>query len=346
MLQNYWEVNGVTFYAEKDISKLREKIKKDRCLFAFGPWMGELHLELNFWSSFIRFLKKEVYPKDLFICSSIASHKPFYKEIDSFLPINFDYSVCIAKQEGPNVKFEKSITDKELFTSEEIMKEFIDECYKYSKDNNITDVILVVPTTSWKNINLGLWNTYNEYLLSRMDFNEINIRAKTSTLYNRKEKYVCIFPIENSLEEHVWNNIIRYLIDDKKLKVVQLGSENIYQGLDQSLYIYSGGQYSVDHINLVDILSYHSSDFYELIIPIIKNSEYSIVSSINALSLCYWLKNKKILFLAEKNPKCDYNILFNIMNKFYGGLNSIEILFEENINDIKFKDIKNSIDIF
>jgi hypothetical protein len=345
---NEWKIGDITFHAHENINWTREeKLREKKVVFAFGPWVGELNLELNYWSSIIRFLKKEIYRDDIFAATSLYGHSFLYEGLDYYDDIDISYHYKLNRQYGPNGEFlDGAITPTKAF------EEFLGKAHSYAKNNDIEDVILAVPSSKWKDITLGVENIFNDYTMSRMDMellpgiNDLE-RLESADIKLIPKQYVCIYPSlqhtifdgdENNVSHDIWLEIIDYIIKEKNLEVVSLGTKKTYAEVEGSMYIDCSHP---RYIDMVDYLTTSAKTAMGMEIGVLKNSLFSICPSLNSMTLSTWAGTNGI-FLCDKNA--EYVSVLGIFKSLID-LDKMEFVYEEELKSIPISEIKESIDL-
>lgn len=344
--RDQWEVAGITFHVNNNVSNARRYTDTSRkCLYAFGPWVGDLYLETSFWAPFVNFIAKE----EINTLSFVYTHRgsdPLYNVDDiSFLSREVEDSIISIY--GPNVEFDENGNNY----TERLFNEFINQAWDYANKNDIIDVIIVTPMNHWSGLVLGLENTYNELLKDRLKYGSLQIKSedKNTISYNLKrdynldidkDKYICIYPSDFNVftwDPKKWNKLVNYIIDKLQLKVVLLGNKKKYEGVEGSLPL---EHKSKNFIDLVTYTTMFPSTIIKLPSIISKNAILNVCSTPSMASLVSWSKGKLLMLCAETG--INYESMLGVF-KETTGLDNCNFVYSKNIDDIKVKEVTDTI---
>jgi hypothetical protein len=168
-------------------------------LIIFGPWLGEVGSELQYWIPFIRKIRKELFPNNSVVVISRGGVESWYQDITSEYIELFHY---INKSEYLNLR--KSVIrhaglEKQLvMVSQE--KKLIS---KIIKENNLEKYFLIHPSTMWREILPWVeGKTSFKNILSILSFQKIEVSAKYQDLvdkFNLPDQYFALKFYESSL---------------------------------------------------------------------------------------------------------------------------------------------------
>ncbi|OGG15938.1 hypothetical protein A3D78_01175 [Candidatus Gottesmanbacteria bacterium RIFCSPHIGHO2_02_FULL_39_14] len=212
-----WPVLFNLYKSLKIKYKLRRVIDKNNLsnhkaagtkLIIFGPWLGEVGSELQYWIPFIRKIKRQLYPDARIIVISRGGVESWYQDITKDYIELFDHLTVPQYTKLRNSVVKVTGLEKQL-----IMSPAEKKLIKYILEKkNCPDCLLIHPSSMWKEILPWAEGKISlNDVLSLLSFNKIPVLEKYKNLTDKlnlpKTFFVMKF-YESSLFPKTENNIL------------------------------------------------------------------------------------------------------------------------------------------
>lgn len=200
-------------------------------LIIFGPWLGEVGSELQYWIPYIRKIKQELFPGKRVIVISRGGVESWYKDITEEYIELFHYLTIGEYSKLRNTIVRDAGLEKQLIlVSQE--KRLIDDIIN---KNKLKNYFLIHPSTMWKEIlSWTEGKTIFQDVLSMLYFKNIERSDKYKNIvdkFNLPHKYLAMKFYESRLFPKTKDNIffIKHLIEvlTKKVYVVVLNNSQV-----------------------------------------------------------------------------------------------------------------------
>jgi len=200
-------------------------------LVIFGPWLGEVGSELQYWIPFIRRIRQELFPDKRVIAISRGGVESWYKDIteeyiELFHYLSINEYIRLREVIVQNAGLEKQL----IMVSQE--KSLIN---KITEENRLDDYYIIHPSTMWKEVlPWAEGKAFINNILSMFSFKKFEISEKYKNIvdkFNLPRKYLAVKFYESRLFPRTQKNIlfIKNLINllTKKVYLVNLNNSKI-----------------------------------------------------------------------------------------------------------------------
>lgn len=214
-----------------DKKALRNKTSSAAKLIIFGPWLGEVGSELQYWIPFIRKIKQELFPNHKIIVISRGGVEAWYQDITLEYVELFEYLTVPQYLTLRNIIIKEAGLEKQLVmvpAEEKLINNIL-------KRKHLSNYLLIHPSSMWKEILPWAEGKISlNDVMSLLSFTKIPVLEKYKSLTDRlnlPEKYFAIKFYESSLFPKNKDNVlfIKYFTDylTQKSNVVIMNNSSV-----------------------------------------------------------------------------------------------------------------------